>query len=121
MENAREVGKNPEVMEKIVSLSFTLEDTNTFLKSARRSAGIIAKGSWNEPDPRRLESMGETVTEDELLSSTYFCSNWNDVIDVISKFHEIGTTEVSLYSGPDQEAIRMYAKKLLPHFETTNN
>ncbi len=65
--------------------------------------------------------MGDTVTEDELLRSTYFCSNWNDVTDVISKFHEIGTTEVSLYSGQDQGVIRMYAKKLLSHFETTNN
>jgi coenzyme F420-dependent glucose-6-phosphate dehydrogenase len=118
---AREAGKNPDTMEKIVSLSFTLEDKNSFLKSARQSAGIIAKGSWNEPDPRRLESMGETVTEDELLRSTYFCANWTDLIDLISKFREIGTTEVSLYSGPDQETIRMYAKKLLPHFETKNN
>ncbi len=117
---AREAGKIPEAMEKIVSLSFTMEDKNSFLKSARQSAGILAKGSWDEPDPRRLESMGETVTEDELVRSTYFCSNWNDLIDIISKFHEIGTTEVSLYSGPDQGTIRMYAKKLLPHFETTN-
>jgi len=116
---AREAGKNPEVLERIVSLSFTLENKDSFLKSARQSAGIIAKGSWNEPDPRKLEAMGETVTEDELLGSTYFCSNWNDLIDIISKFHEIGTTEVSLYSGPDQETIRTYAKKLLDHFETT--
>ena len=118
---AREAGKDPGGLEKIVSLSFTLEGKKSFLKSARQSAGIIAKGSWNEPDPRRLESMGETVPEDDLLRSTYFCSNWDDVIDIISKFHEIGTTEVSLYSGPDQETIRTFAKKLLPHFEKRNN
>jgi len=118
---ARESGKNPDDLEKIVSLSFTLQDESSFLKSARQSAGILAKGSWDEPDPRKLEAMGETVTKDELLKSTCFCSNWEEVIDLIAKFQEIGTTEIALFSGPDQETIRTFGKKILPHFVTTSN
>jgi G6PDH family F420-dependent oxidoreductase len=113
---ARDAGKDPKRMEKVVSLSFTLEDKQSYLKSAKRTAGIIAKGSWNMADPRQIEAMGPSVSDEELLKSTYLCSNWEDVIEIISKFHEIGATEVTLFSGPNQDLIRTYAKKILTHF-----
>jgi alkanesulfonate monooxygenase SsuD/methylene tetrahydromethanopterin reductase-like flavin-dependent oxidoreductase (luciferase family) len=117
---ASEAGKNPDEMEMIISLSFTLEDGKSFLKSARPSAGVFAKESLNERDPREIEDLGSTVTDEELLNSTYLCSSWDDVVNQISKFHEIGVTEVSLYSGPDPKAIRTYAKKVLPYFKRSS-
>jgi alkanesulfonate monooxygenase SsuD/methylene tetrahydromethanopterin reductase-like flavin-dependent oxidoreductase (luciferase family) len=65
-----------------------------------------------------METMGSTVSDEELLKRTYLCSSWADLIDTISKFHEIGATGVTLYSGPNQELVRTYAKEILPHFKT---
>jgi len=114
---ARDAGKNPRKMEKIVSLNFTLEDEKSYLKEVKKTAGILAKASWNEPDPRRIEAMGYDVSDEVLLKSTRFCSSWDEVLDLISKCHEVGASEVCLFSGPHQKVIRTYAKKVLPHFK----
>jgi G6PDH family F420-dependent oxidoreductase len=117
---ARDAGKNPDRMEKMVSLYFTLEDKETFLSSMDRGwAGVIAKGSWDEPDPRNIQVMGSRVSDEEYLKSTYFCSSWEDVLDLIARFREAGTTSVVLSSGASEEMIRVYAKEILPHFEKT--
>lgn len=113
---AKAAGKDPQTMEKVISLSFTLEDKESYLASARKYAGISAKGSWDQTDPRRIEAIGYSLPEEEVLNSTYLCSSWSDLIDTISKFHEIGATQVTLYSGPNPKLIRTYAKEILPHF-----
>lgn len=114
---AVDAGKNPRRMEKILSLNFTLEDEKSYLRSVKRTAGVLAKGSWNEPDPRRIEAIGYDVPDEVILKSTRFCSSWEDVLDLISKCYEAGATEVCLYSGPNQRLIRTYAKRVLPHFK----
>jgi coenzyme F420-dependent glucose-6-phosphate dehydrogenase len=117
---ARDAEKNVDRMEKMVSLFFTLQDKETFLSSPDRGwAGIIAKGSWNEPDPRKIQMMGSTVSDEEYLKSTYFCSSWDDVLDLIARFREAGTTSVALFSGANEEIIRTYAKEILPYFNQT--
>ncbi len=116
-EGARAAGKNPKEMEKIVSLSFFTGSKKDFLASARTTAGIIAKGSNDEPDPRKIEAMGQSVPEYELLKSTYICSKWSEVIDLASKFEEIGASEIVLPSGADRAMIRTLGSKVLNHFK----
>jgi len=48
----------------------------------------------------------------------FFCSNWDDAVDVLKKFQDIGATEVAIETGTNQDLIRLYAEKLLPHFPT---
>ena len=116
-EGARSAGKDPSKMEKLVSLSFTLKDPQTFAKTERRYAGIVAKKSFNEPDPRKIEQMGRDLSDEELIKSTAFCKNWNDVLELISKFRELGTTMIVLNSGADKKLIRTFGQKILPHFK----
>jgi secondary-alcohol dehydrogenase (coenzyme-F420) len=115
-EGARSAGKDPAKMEKLVSLSFSFKDAQTFAKTERRYAGIVAKNSFNEPDPRKIEQMGRDLSDEELIKSTTFCKNWNDVLDLISKFRELGTTMIVLNSGADKKLIRTFGQKILPHF-----
>ena len=117
---ARDAGKDPDKMEKMASVFFTLENEQTFLSSSDRGwAGIIAKGSWNEPDPRKIQLMGSGLPDEEYLKSTYFCSNWEDVLDLVARFREAGVTSVTLFSGASKEMIRTYAKEILPYFKKT--
>jgi len=102
----------------VVSLSFTLKDPETYNKTERRYAGIVAKESFNEPDPRKIEQMGRDLPKEELLKSTVFLEKWSDVIDLISKFQEIGVTQVVLPSGADRKMIRTFGQKVLPQFKT---
>lgn len=116
-EGARSVGRDPSKMEKIVSLSVTLKDPDTFARTERRYAGINAKGSFNEPDPRKIEQMGRELSAEDLIKSTAFASKWSDVVDLISKYRELGVTQIVLNTGANRKAIRTYAQKVLPYFK----
>jgi coenzyme F420-dependent glucose-6-phosphate dehydrogenase len=116
-EGARSVGKDPTKMQKVVSLAFTLKDPETFSKTERTYAGVVAKNSTDEPDPRKIEQMGRDLSDEDLFKSTTFCSKWSDVIDLISRFRDIGVTQMVLQTGADKKLIRSYAQKILPHFK----
>jgi G6PDH family F420-dependent oxidoreductase len=116
-EGARSAGKDPSKIEKIVSLNFTLDDPETFVKTERRYAGIAAKNSFNEPDPRKIEQMGLELPADELMKSVAFCENWSDVLDLISKYREMGVTQIVLNTGANRKIIRQFAQRILPHFK----
>ena len=103
--------------EKVVSLSFTLEDEESYLKTARKTAGT---DSWDETDPRKIGAMGESVPDQKLLRLSYLCSNWTDVIELVSRFQEAGTTHIILQPGANPQNIKMYAKKVLQHFKKVN-
>jgi coenzyme F420-dependent glucose-6-phosphate dehydrogenase len=115
-EGARSEGKNPHELEKIVSLSFTLKDHENFSKKERLYAGISAKNSVDVPDPRKIEQMGKDMPEEELFRTTQFCEKWSDVVDLISRYREIGVTQMVLQPGANRKLIKTYAEKILPHF-----
>jgi G6PDH family F420-dependent oxidoreductase len=110
----RDSGRDPRKAEKVVSLSFTLEDKESYLKSARKTAGT---DSWDETDPRKIGAMGEMVPDQKLLKLSYLCAKWTDVIELVSRFQEAGTTHIILQPGANPQNIRMYAKKVLRHFQ----
>jgi G6PDH family F420-dependent oxidoreductase len=110
---AKNAGKNPRKLEKIVSVSFTMEDPDIFLKLHKKRAGNLVKGALDEPDPRKIDKLGETLTDDALLKSTNFCNKWSDVLELISKYEKIGATQIVLPSGPDKDRIRTFSQKIL--------
>jgi G6PDH family F420-dependent oxidoreductase len=116
-EGAKSAGKDPRKMKIALSLSFTLKDPKHFSETERTYAGIASKNSWDVPDPRKIEQMGQEMAEEDLLKTTHFCEKWSDVVDLISKYREIGVAQVVLQPGADRKLIRTYAEKILPHFK----
>lgn len=110
---AKNAGKDPDRLPKIMSLSFTLEDPEDYIKSHKAHAGNLAKGALDEPDPRKIDAMGSTLKDDVLLRSTNFCQKWTDVLELICKYEEIGVDEIVLNSGADLKRIRLFAAKIL--------
>ena len=111
---ARRAGKNPARMEKVVSVSFTLDKPRAFLRRPRGPFGRLVKGALDEPDPRKIEQMGLEVSDDVLLKSVTFCSSWGEVAELVWKFEKMGVTQVVLPGDPDEKLIRNYARNLLP-------
>jgi G6PDH family F420-dependent oxidoreductase len=118
-EGARRAGKDPSRMKKIISFGFTFEDEKAYLQRRRRTAGNLARGALDEPDPRKIENMGQELTDEQLIKSTYFCSSWSEVVEMIHRFGDIGFSQIVLESGPDAEAIKSYSENILPYFATT--
>jgi G6PDH family F420-dependent oxidoreductase len=111
---ARAAGKDPSTLEKVVTVGFTFESEREFLKRARGGSGPLAKGSYDEPDPRRIERMGSTIPDDDLLRTTQFCSSWPEVAELVWRYKDMGATQVVLPAAADPELIRRYARRLLP-------
>jgi G6PDH family F420-dependent oxidoreductase len=114
---AKNAGKDPAKLEKILTLSFTMEDPDEYIKSHKEHSGPLLIKAYSEPDPRRIEAMGQELTDEKILSSTNFCSKWSDVAELIHRFKDIGVTQVVLQSGPDGKKIRQFATKILSNFK----
>jgi coenzyme F420-dependent glucose-6-phosphate dehydrogenase len=112
---AKSAGKDPKKLEKIVSIKFTLEDPDEYLKKNKARAGNMVKAALDEPDPRKIDLLGATVSDEAFLKTVNFCSKWSDVVELIAKYEKIGTSQIVLLSGPDKARIRLFAQKILPH------
>ena len=115
----KEAGKDPLRAEKIVSLFYTFEDKDSFVKKIRESGGMphVTKNAFNEPDPRRLEENGKNLNTERLINSMIFCKNWDDLADVIDQYGRLGFTGVSLDTGATKETINDIAKNLLSQYQ----
>jgi len=115
----KDAGKDPVRAEKIVSLFYTFEERDAFVKKIRETGGMphAAKNAFNEPDPRRLEENGKAMNTERVMNSTIFCKNWDDLADVIDKFGRLGFTGVSLDTGANKEKINDIAKNLLGQYQ----
>jgi G6PDH family F420-dependent oxidoreductase len=115
----KEAGKDPRKADKILSLFYTFEDKQAFVKNMKSTGGMphITKNAWNEPDPRKLEENGKALSEEKLVNSTYFCKDWDDVADVIEEFGRLGFTDVPIFTGANKAGIKDVAENLLGQFQ----
>lgn len=115
-DGVRRAGKDPSQMKIALSLSVTLESPKSFLEKARAYSGLYSERAWDVSDPRKVERMGQEMTDEDLLKTTHFCQKWSDVVELVAKYQEIGVTQMVLQPGADKKQIRTYAEKILPHF-----
>jgi alkanesulfonate monooxygenase SsuD/methylene tetrahydromethanopterin reductase-like flavin-dependent oxidoreductase (luciferase family) len=113
---ARAAGKNPDGMPKVLSLSFTLDDREAYVRKRKGKAGNLARGALDEPDPRVIERMGRELPAEVIAKATNFCSKWSDVIELVSRYREAGFSQIVLNTGADRELIEEYARKILSEF-----
>ena len=104
-------------MEKVVEVFLNFEGRSAYLAENRKFAGLYTKGTLDEPDPRKIEARdSSSVSDDDLVNEVFFCSSWDDAVEVLKKFQDIRATEVAIGTGTNQDLIRQYAEKQLPHF-----
>ena len=119
---AREVGKDPDKLEKIGKpiISYS-EDYDKAFRSCEfwRTSKIDNAFDRDINDPRLLEKTAkEEVSDDELKKSILIITSIEDLIKPIEEYFKAGFTQVYTHStSPNEiEFIQKFAKKVLPYF-----
>jgi coenzyme F420-dependent glucose-6-phosphate dehydrogenase len=115
----REAGKDPARAEKIISLFYTFEDKDKYVKSVKETGSMphVPKDAWNEPDPRKLQENSRNMSVEQMINSTFFCKNWDDVADIIDRFGHMGFTGTAMFTGANKDSISEVAKNMSNRFQ----
>lgn len=114
-EAASAEGKDPNKTEKMTLVNFALGDPEASIKKLKSGwAGFLAKGAFDEPDPRRVEASASTV-DDELIRQYFqLCPRVDDLAEVAVRYREAGANHVVFETGPSPELISSIARTVLP-------
>jgi len=116
--SATKAGKNPSTMEKMVPISVWFVDKEHGPEEVRRSgdAGLLAKEARDERDPRKIEKMAQSVSDDRILASKCFFSSPDELIDLIDNYRRIGATHIAFDIQSFPERIEILGERVLPYF-----
>jgi coenzyme F420-dependent glucose-6-phosphate dehydrogenase len=114
-----EADKKSTRAEKIISLFYTFEDKEQFVKDNLKSGTMphITRNAFDEPDPRKLEENSKSLGAEKLINSTFFCGSWDDVASVIDRFGRMGFTDVAIFTGANKKSISDVASNLLSQYK----
>ncbi|HEY7778077.1 MAG TPA: LLM class flavin-dependent oxidoreductase [Nitrososphaeraceae archaeon] len=120
---ALEVKKDPDSLQKIAKpkVSYS-QDYEKAFKACEfwRTTQIDDAFDTDISDPRVLEEKAkQEVSDDELKKSTIIVTSIEDLISPIEKYFQAGFTQLYVHStSPNEiEFIRLFTKKVLPHFQ----
>ncbi|MDA4111629.1 MAG: LLM class flavin-dependent oxidoreductase [Thaumarchaeota archaeon] len=118
--SARKAGKDPESMEKLVLIDLYFGSKEDGIREIKKSgeASASADGAFGEMDPRRLEEMGRSLTDEKISASKYFVSSPDQVIEIIESYRKVGATHVDLVTNSFPERITFIGEKVLPYFQS---
>jgi len=121
-ESAKKTGKDPSKMEKMVEVLLHFADKNKGVNEVRKTgnAGFLAKGSFAETDPRKVQEMSYTVNDETIRANFCFASSPEDIIEIIEKYERSGATHVELVTHSFSDKIKMIGETVLPYFGEKN-
>jgi coenzyme F420-dependent glucose-6-phosphate dehydrogenase len=117
-DSARKVGKNPSQMEKMVEVSLYFADKYAGVEEVRKSgeAGFFASDSFDQTDPRKVQEMANTVSDETIVANFCFVLSPDDIVQAIEKYSHAGATHIELVTHSFPERIELIGEKVLPHF-----
>ena len=91
---AREAGKRPELMRRMVWVPTSYHpDPETALAAARLEAGVLVPRAFDTVlDPRELEELGETVDEATIRASACVASSPEEIVQALSRYVQAGAS-----------------------------
>ena len=116
---ARKAGKDPNDCEKMVLLDVFFGTKEEGLKKLKETgeAGPADMKSFGILDPRKIEEIGHTVSDDLILSAKLFCPTPEDLITTMEKYVAKGTTHIDVVTNSFPDKIELVGEKVLPHFQ----
>jgi coenzyme F420-dependent glucose-6-phosphate dehydrogenase len=117
-ESARAVGRDPSGMEKTAEVMLHFADGDNGVEEIRKSgnAGFLAKGSFSETSPKKIQEMSITVSDEIIKNSYTIVSSPDDIIERIEEYLRSGATHVELVTHSFPEKIKLIGEKVLPYF-----
>jgi G6PDH family F420-dependent oxidoreductase len=115
---AKEAGKEPSKMDKMVHLETYFSDEKMGIRQIRETGedGILADGAFDILDPRKIEQMGKNVSDEKIRQNKYFISSVSDAIEYIDRYRKVGATRVNFVTLAFPNNIRFVGEKILPAF-----
>ncbi len=117
---AREVGRDPELIEKVVEIGGGIGDPKKVIKKIKTYiAGATIKEMFNEPDPRKIEEAGSKIEDEQVMRSMYISETGSEIIEVIEKFMRLGVNQVIWgdFSEDINRMLRIFKTKIIPYFK----
>lgn len=118
---AREAGKKPETLDKIIQLIVSFdENIHNAVEACRIWAGVLTDGAIQMTDPRQLDEAGRSVTEEQLSHAFVACSSPSDLLKRFQRFIDVGFNHiVILNSSPDKEKLLSIMQNyIIPKLQT---
>jgi len=114
-EAASAAGKDPRKAEKMILVNFALGDPKESIKRLKQGwAGFLAKGAFDEADPRLVEASASSVDDDVIREWFQLCPTVEHLAEVGERYREAGANQVVFETGPSPELIRSIAHEVLP-------
>jgi coenzyme F420-dependent glucose-6-phosphate dehydrogenase len=115
---AKEAGKDPSKMEKMVEVPLYFGDKKRTIREIRDSgdAGVFADGAFDELDPRRIQEMARNVPDEKITTNIYIIESPDQLIDVIDGYWKVGSVHTELVTHTFTDRIRFIGEKVLPYF-----
>jgi alkanesulfonate monooxygenase SsuD/methylene tetrahydromethanopterin reductase-like flavin-dependent oxidoreductase (luciferase family) len=116
---AKEAGKDPSKMDKMVEVQLHFSDMVSGVKDIRKSgeAGFLARDAFGESDPRKIENMSHMVSDQKVAENWCFVSSADDIIEFIEKYQRARATHAELVTNTFSDRIEFVGKKVLPYFK----
>lgn len=116
--SATKAGRDPTNMDKMAEVLLYFADKDRIIEEIRKSgnAGFFAKGSFSETDPRIVQEMSYTVSDETIKDNFCFVSSPDDIIEKIEEYQRSGATHVELVTHSFPERIEFIGKEVLPYF-----
>jgi len=116
--SARKAGKDPRNMDKMAEILLYFGDKERAIEEIRKSgnAGFLAKGSFSETDPRIIQEMSYTISDETIIDNFCLVSSPNDIIEIIEEYQRSGATHVELVTHSFSDKIELIGEKVLPYF-----
>jgi coenzyme F420-dependent glucose-6-phosphate dehydrogenase len=109
-------GKKPDEAERMVLVNMAIGDPEESMRKLRSGwAGILAKGAYDDPDPRRIEASAATVEENMIREYFQLLPKVEDLVALVREYEVAGADHIVLETGPCPDLIRSIARRALPH------
>lgn len=109
-------GKRPDEAEKMVLINMAIGDPKESVKKLRSgSAGFLAEGAFDDPDPRHIEASATTVEENIIREYFQLLPKVEDLIDLAKEYQKAGADHVVFQTGASPDLIRSIGRRVLPH------
>jgi coenzyme F420-dependent glucose-6-phosphate dehydrogenase len=117
-EGASEAGRDAESLKLIIELEVSYDDDyDKAMSSCRYWAGTKLPNCISIPDPRELETLGQTVSNEKLRESWFVFTESEELIKLVEDYLKIGFNSfVFISSSPDEKKfLNIFEKKILPY------
>jgi len=125
-EGAQSAGKSPDDMLKVAWIMGGVIDPDVLgkiLKGLKRSFPWLNPKTLDEPDPKIIDKLSETISDEEIFKVYPLVSNVEDLIDFLERYAKAGINYIVFYDFTTivkrnpYKVHEMWSKKIFPYFK----